>query len=124
MVGCFDVERPMRAERGAALLEVLAAMVILAVAGVGLVGVVLQALQDAAHARARELRYVEAADQLTRLSLRDADGLALRLGRRSAGTWITSVDRPRPGLYRLAIADTSAPDEALVVTIVRRPEGP
>jgi type II secretory pathway pseudopilin PulG len=113
----------MRAERGAALLEVLAAMVILAVAGVGLVGVVLQALQDADRARAREFRYAEAASQLTRLSLRDAHGLDLRLGRRAVGAWITSVDRPRPGLYRLAIADTLVPEEELVVTIVRRPEG-
>ena len=114
----------MRDERGTALLEVLVALAILATAGIGLASVVAAGLRAAEDARRRESRYADAAAVLARLALRDRRGLDIRLGRRVEGTVVTQVDRPRPGLYRLAVSDTAAPAGELLVTIVYRPDAP
>lgn len=114
----------MRNERGIALLEVLVALAILATAGTGLVVVVASALAAAEHAQEREARYDDATKVLTRLTFRDRRGLDIRLGTRVEGSVVTRVERPRPELYRLAVSDTAAPDDELLVTIVFRAETP
>lgn len=110
----------MRGERGVALLEALMALVILATAGTGLVIVVASALDAAEQAKAREARFNAATTTLTRLTFQDKHGLDNRLGLRVEGSVVTRVDRPRPGLYRLAVSDTGAPGEELLVTVVHR----
>lgn len=114
----------MRSERGVALLEVLVALVILATAGSSLVILVADGLRVVDHAREREATYRSASSLLTRLSLRDRKGLDIRLGRRVDGGFLTEVQRPRPGLYRLAVSDTLAPGAELMVTVVFRGETP
>lgn len=110
----------MRDESGVALLEVLLALVILATAGAGLVTLVADALHAVDQAQAREGRYAGAVKVMTQLALRDARGLDIRLGRRHEGAYVTEVQRPRPELYRLAVSDSLAPDDELLVTVVRR----
>lgn len=114
----------MRSERGVALLEVLVALAILAVAGTSLVGLMSEEVRSVARTEERG-REIDAANAvLTRLALRDKRGLDQRLGRRAEGAWITRVDRPRPGLYRLSVASDSIPDAELVVTVVQRGVAP
>lgn len=107
-------------DRGVALLEVLVALAILATAGIGLVGTVATALSTAEAAQRREARFDAATATLTRLTFRDRADLDIRLGQRVEGSVVTRVDRPRPGLYRLAVSDTAAPAEVLAVTVVYR----
>lgn len=113
----------MRGERGIALLEVLLALVILATAGTALIVLVAEALDRVQWARAREDRYTDANAILVRLALRDRRGLDIRLGRRAEGAFLVDVQRPRPMLYRLAILDSTPPNEELLVTVVRRAGG-
>lgn len=114
----------MRSECGIVLLEVLIALVIFATAGASLVTLVADAIHSVDGARARELQYQGAEGVLARLALRDRKGLDIRLGQRIEGGFLTDVQRPRPGLYRLAVNDTLAPEVEMFVTIVHRPEAP
>lgn len=108
--------------RGVALLEVLVALAILATAGTGLVILVTDQVRAVWEVQRRVRDQHGAEEVLALLSLRDARGLDLRLGRRTVGGFVTDVQRPRPGLYRLAVADDDAPDGELLVTIVHRSE--
>jgi type II secretory pathway component PulJ len=111
-----------RTERGVALLEVLAATVILSVTGLGLV----QLTAGATHAlRVAAMRERELADEerlLTAYTLLSATGFDRRLGTRDVGPYRVSVQRPEPHLYRVAIARTSAPATEDLVTVVLRQE--
>ena len=108
--------------RGIALLEVLAALTLLAIAGLTLTAVLRNSL--AVHVRAvaaeRELR--EAHRVLTAMTLLRREDLVRRIGVQRVGTLTVAVSRPEQALYRIASADTLAPDEALLVTVVHRVE--
>lgn len=110
-----------RANGGVALLEALVALAILAVAGISLVGLLVNGTRGERAFEERDARSARAEQLLTRLSLEDKRGLDLRLGRRAVGEFVTDVQRPEPGLYRLAVADSMAPDAPLLVTVVSRP---
>lgn len=110
-----------RAERGAALLEALVALAILAIAGVSLVGLLVDVTRGEHRLEVRERESRRADQMLTSLALEDKRGLDLRLGRRAVGAFVTDIERPEPGLYRLAVADSAAPDSPLLVTVVFRP---
>ena len=114
----------MRNDRGIVLLEVLIALVILATAGASLVALVADAIHSVDGARARELQYHGAEGVMARLVLRDRKGLDIRLGQRIEGSFLTDVQRPQPGLYRLAVSDSLAPTVEMFVTIVHRSEAP
>lgn len=108
------------AERGAALLEVLAAMVILSVAGLGLVEMVTMHASATAAAAQRERELWDEERLLAAHSLLAAWDLDLRLGAREVGAYIVSVQRPEPALYRIAIARAAAPWVEDLVTVVYR----
>ena len=110
-----------RAERGVALFEALVALAILAIAGVSIVSLLVDATAGAHAYDIREQRSERADQILTQLALQDKRGLDIRLGYRTVGVFVTDVERPEPGLYRLAVADSSAPDSPLLVTVVFRP---
>ena len=97
----------MRDERGIALLEALVALAILSTAGVAFVG-----LGRAA---------VEADRFLTATTLLRRQELDERLGHHEVGEFVVHIQRPEPTLYRLAIAETVAPEVELLVTVVYRP---
>jgi type II secretory pathway pseudopilin PulG len=112
--------RSARAERGVALLEVLAALTIVSAAGLGVVGVVSASARAARELGSRE-RSAAAADRLLAayalLTRRDLD---LRLGTRSVGAFLVSIERPERSLYRIAVAEPRAPAVDLLVTVVYR----
>ena len=111
-----------RRERGVVLVEVLAATLILATAGLGLaelVGSGLRAVQTAA-ARERELadeeRLLAAYALLTRADLERRVGLA------RVGPYEVSVERPEGTLYRIALSRGETRGVEDLVTVVYRPE--
>jgi type II secretory pathway component PulJ len=112
--------RPNR--RGVALLEVLVSLAILTTAGAALVAALGAALRSE-HRIGREEAIMLSADRLlaamTLLSRADLDR---RLGAHPAGAFVVEVQRPRPALYRIAVADTMTPEWERLVTVVHRPE--
>jgi hypothetical protein len=113
----------MRADRqGVALLEVLVSLAILTTAGAALVAALAAAMRSE-HRLGREEAIMLSADRLlaatTLLSRADLDR---RLGAHPAGGFVVEVQRPRPALYRIAVADTMKPEWERLVTVVYRPE--
>src|SRR5882672_1468902 len=116
--------RRVRAERGVVLLEVLAAVVILGVAGLALVELVADGTRAAAVARDRERELADEERLLTAWSLLKRDELDQRIGDRVVGPYVMRVQRPEPGLYRLAVERRIAPSVEELVTVVYRAGAP
>ncbi len=110
----------MRGERGVALLEVLAAIVILGVAGLGLVELVAGGTQAVAVAREREHELADEERLLAAWSLLKREELDQRIGERRVGPYVARVQRPERGLYRIAIERKEAPGVEDLVTVVYR----
>lgn len=107
--------------RGVALLEVLVAMTILSTTGLALTTVLRQAAGAQVELASAE-RQLDTADRvLAAMTLLTAKDLDQRIGSRTVGEFVTSVDRPEAGLYRIALADTGHPDRTLLATVVYRP---
>lgn len=113
-----------RREAGVVLLEVLVAVVILATAGTALVELVGAGLRNERGARERE-RTLAAEDRvLGAMTLLRRDDLDRRLGPHEVGEFMVDVERPERSLYRIAIAQVTAPDVEDLVTVVNRPDDP
>ena len=110
------------AERGVALLEVLAATVILSVAGLALVQLVSGATQALAVGAARERELADEERLLAAYTLLSRTDLERRFGERDIGPYRLGVQRPEPGLYRIAIARAATPGTEDLVTVVLRTE--
>lgn len=110
----------MRRDRGIALLEVLAAVVILGIAGLALVELVAGGTRAVAFARERERELADEERLLTAWSLLTRGELDQRIGSRDVGRFRVSVQRPERGLYRIAIARMGAPGVEELVTVVYR----
>ena len=111
-----------RAERGVALLEVLVELVILATAGVSLVGLLGAGLRGEQDARERERTLTNEDRLLAALILLKRPDLDRRIGRHEVGEFVVDVQRPERTLYRIAIAQTSSPQVEDLVTVVYRRE--
>ncbi len=111
-----------RTEGGIALLETLVALAILSGTGLGLVELVSAGLAAERVARERERVLAVEARMLTALTLFKRADLDRRLGRHPIGDVIADVERPEPTLYRIALAQASAPDVEDLVTVVFRRE--
>jgi len=111
-----------RAERGVALLEVLAATVILTVAGLALVELVSGATRAVATAGARERELADEERLLAAHALLSRRDLDQRLGVREIGPYVVGVQRPEPSLYRIALGRAASPAVEDLVTVVHRPE--
>ena len=114
----------MRHERGVALLEVLAAVAILGVAGLALVDVVAGGTRAVGVARERERELADEERLLTAWSLLKREELDQRLGERVVGPYVMRVQRPERGLYRLAVERSVAPAVEELVTVVYRAGAP
>ena len=112
----------MRGERGVALLETLVALTILAAAGVSLAALAAAGARAEAAARLEERATVAANRLLTALSLLNRDELDQRIGAHPVGEFSVEIQRPEPGLYRLAVGLASEPGGAKLVTVVYRVE--
>jgi len=113
-----------RRERGVALLEVLAAVAILGVAGLALVELVAGGTWAVAVARDRERELADEERLLTAWSLLKREELDQRIGERAVGPYVMRVQRPERGLYRLAVARSVAPGVEELVTVVYRAGAP
>jgi len=111
-----------RAERGVALLEVLAATVILTVAGLALVELVSGATRALTVAVAREKELADEERLLAAYTLLGRRDLDQRLGVREVGPYAVSVQRPERTLYRIALVRVTSPSVEDLVTVVHRPE--
>ena len=109
-----------RAERGAALLEAIVALAVLATAGTALVAALGAALRSEAELARRETTLAAADRVLTAMTLLTRNDLDQRLGSHPVGEFIVSVQRPRPELYRIAVAEAAAPEVETLVTVVYR----
>ncbi len=114
----------MRTERGVVLLEVLAAVVILGVAGLALVELVGAGTRAVAVAREREGELADEERLLAAWTLLKRDELDQRIGDRTVGPYVVRVQRPERGLYRIAIQRKEAAGVEDVVTVVYRAEAP
>lgn len=113
-----------RRERGIALLEVLAAIVILTIAGLSLVSLVAQATTSTAVSRARETELSDEERLLAATTLLTRADLDLRLGARTVGPYDVTVGRPERTLYRIAVERRKAPGVEDLVTVVFREAPP
>jgi hypothetical protein len=107
-------------ERGVALLEVLAAVAILGVAGLALVELVAGGTRAVAVARERERELADEERLLTAWSLLKREELDQRIGDHSVGPYVVRVQRPERGLYRIAIERKEAAGVEELVTVVWR----
>jgi len=111
-----------RGERGVALLEVLAAVVILGITGLALVQLVGAGTRAVARARERERELEDEDRLLAAYTLLRREDLDLRLGDREVGASLVNVQRPERTLYRIALKHTEAVAVEDLVTVVYRPE--
>jgi hypothetical protein len=111
-------------ERGVALIEVLAAVEILGVAGLALVELVAGGTRAVAVSRDRERELADEERLLTAWSLLKREELDQRIGDRVVGPYVVRVQRPERGLYRLAVERSVAPGVEELVTVVYRAGAP
>ena len=112
------------AERGVALLEVLAALVILSFAALGFVDLLGAGTRAVATARARERELADEERLLAAYTLLARGDLDRRLGRREIGPYLVEVQRPERTLYRVALIRKESGTREDLVTVVYRPEPP
>jgi prepilin-type N-terminal cleavage/methylation domain-containing protein len=110
------------AERGVALLEVLAAVAILGVAATGFIALVAAGMQATVAAQHRERDLADEERLLAAYTLLARKDLDRRLGSRAVGSYIMNVQRPERTLYRIAIALERSPQVEDLVTVVYRME--
>ena len=110
------------AERGVALLEVLAAVVILSVASLGFVELIGAGTRAVATARVRERVLGDEERLLAAYTLLTRTDLDRRLGRRELGPYVVNIERPERALYRIAIARKESREVEDLVTVVYRRE--
>jgi type II secretory pathway pseudopilin PulG len=106
------------------LLEVLVALVILGAAGLGAVGLVREAVQHAARARSLEAKIQRADQALAGLVLLERSELTRRIGEHPIGEFVATIQRPEPGLFRIAVRDSGAAQPLLVTLVARSDSEP
>jgi len=109
-------------DRGVALLEVLAAVAILGVAGLALVELVAGGTRAVATARAREREQGDEDRLMTAYTLLRREDLDRRLGDRDVGPYAVNVQRPERTMYRIEIRRKKAIGVEDLVTVVYRAE--
>jgi type II secretory pathway pseudopilin PulG len=108
-----------RLQRGAALLEVLAALVILASAGGGAVMLAIETARAVERARAGEAALRQASAFLDAVALWPRADLDRRLGDRRQGPWRLRIDRPAPTLYVVVLTDSTGARDLLRTALFR-----
>jgi prepilin-type N-terminal cleavage/methylation domain-containing protein len=107
-------------ERGVALIEVLAAVAILGVAGLAFVELVSAGTRAERGSRVRERELADEERLLAAWTLLKREELDQRIGERSVGPYVIRVQRAERGLYRLAIERRAAPGVEDLITVVYR----
>lgn len=104
---------------GAALLEVLVAMLLVAVVGLGSIGAAREATSIVGMSSRVETEHRAASDFLDAVSLWTRAELDQRLGARPQGPWTLEIQRVAPHLYQVALLD-SAGAPLLTTALFRR----
>jgi type II secretory pathway component PulJ len=104
---------------GAALLEVIIAMTLLTIGGLGVAEGIVRATHHLERSRRQEAEMREASRFMQAVALWPRADLDRRLGRRQQGPWYLRVDRLSAYLYELEL--TSADSMTVVRTAVFRP---
>jgi hypothetical protein len=104
---------------GAVLLEAMAALVILAVAGTAAVTMVSQSADAVRRAGEAEVESRAADDFFQAVSMWTRDDLDRRLGERPQGPWRLRIQRPAPTLYEVVLVDSAATREILRTSLYR-----
>lgn len=107
--------------RGVVLLEVLIALVILALVGLASIERLDAALRGQAEIMERERTVSTAGRVLTALTLLQRKDLDQRIGTSLVGEFVAIISRPEAGLYRIGIAVARVPSQELLATVVYRP---
>jgi type II secretory pathway pseudopilin PulG len=105
---------------GAALLEALVALAVLATVGSAAAWTAAEAMRAVVRVHEEEARVRSAARLLTAASLWSRDDLDRHLGSRAQGPWRMRIDRPRPTLYLVSLADTTTDQVLLHTSLYRR----
>ena len=95
----------LRGERGVILVEVLAAVAIIGLAGLALTELTTAGLRATTDARVREREIADADRLLIAYTLLNRPQLDQRLGDRTIGPYVVNIQRPERGLYRIAVGD-------------------
>jgi len=114
----------MRSGSGIALLEVLAAITILGVAGLAFVELVSGGTRALNEARVRETEVADQERLLTAYALLTRVDLDLRLGRHDVGRYFVEIQRPERTLYRISLGRLNAPQVEDLVTVLYLAERP
>lgn len=109
------------ARNGAALLEALVALTILATAAASIVAFANDSARTVRHARDAELEMRRASALLDAVALWPREDLDRHLGERPEGRWELYIARVTPTLYSAALVDSSGRRE-LLRTAIYRPE--
>lgn len=105
---------------GAALLEALVALTILAMAGASIVELATESSRALARARATEAELRRANALFNAVALWPREDLDRHLGDRAQGPWRMLVQRPMPTLYTVQLLDSARRREILRTTLYRR----
>lgn len=108
-----------RSRNGAALIETLIALVILATAGVGLVTLLGQTVHTVRQFRGREREFAAAGQALDATVAWSRTELDARIGNGRLRTWQLGVSDIGSGLYELSLSDTLTGAELLRTTLYR-----
>lgn len=108
-----------RGERGAALLEAVVALAVLALVGSGAVGLAVEAASAARAAARREAQVTAASRFLEFVALWPRGDLDRHFGARRQGPWLLDVERPFPDLYTLTLSDGAIGDVLLQTAVFR-----
>lgn len=109
------------AERGALLLEVVAALAILALVAPAMLALVAAVARQERLAATREEQVAQAERVLGALTLLTRAELDRGVGVRRMGEFVVEIERPQPALYRLSVSRADTRRRAELVTMVYRP---
>jgi type II secretory pathway pseudopilin PulG len=109
----------MRGESGAVLLEVMLALVLLAVGGTAAVVMASESARAVQHAREVDTEMRAASAFFDAVALWPREDLDRHLGERAQGSWRMTVQRPTPTLYTVVLRDTLRGAEILRTSLFR-----
>lgn len=113
----------MRVRRGGILIEAIAALAIVVLAGVAYLAQASESQAAVRRAIVRDSALTDASRFLGIVTLWEREDLDRRLGDRRQGPWTLRIHRVTPRLYSIALLDSTASEEILR-TAVLRPEQP